>query len=160
MHASARADAFQIRRDDLSGPAARELVALHIAGMQASSPSDGVFALGLSALQKPDIAVWTVWRDARIAGIGALRDFGDRTAEVKSMRTHPDFLRRGVATLLLDHLIAHANARRIARLSLETGSGPQFEAAWSFYTRRGFVPGPAFAAYPATEFNRFLHLAL
>ena len=95
MRAAARADAFDIRRDDLSGPAARALVALHIAGMQASSPSDGVFALGLSALQKPDIAVWTVWRGARIAGIGALRDLGDRTAEVKSMRTHPDFLRRG-----------------------------------------------------------------
>ena len=34
----------------------------------------------------------------RIAGIGALKDLGDGTGEVKSMRPHPSFLRRGLRT--------------------------------------------------------------
>ena len=53
------------------------------------------------------------------------------------MRTHPNFLRQGVAATLLEHIIAVAHARGYRRLSLETGSGPGFEAAFL-----GFEPGP------------------
>jgi putative acetyltransferase len=48
----------------------------------------------------------------------------------------------------------------MARLSLETGSGPYFEPALSFYRRRGFVDGDAFAEYKRSAFNQFLHLTL
>jgi len=53
---------FDIREDDLSGTATRQLLALHLAGMHASSPPGHVFALDLSGLQAPDITVWTAWR--------------------------------------------------------------------------------------------------
>jgi putative acetyltransferase len=76
------------------------------------------------------------------------------------MRTHPAFLRRGVAAALLEHIIGEARARGLARLSLETGSGPAFEPALTLYRRRGFSPGEAFGDYKRTAFNQFFHLDL
>jgi putative acetyltransferase len=76
------------------------------------------------------------------------------------MRTHPDFLRRGVAAALLETIIAHARAEEVSRLSLETGSGLAFDPALALYRRRGFVNGPAFADYVLTDFNQCLHLVL
>jgi putative acetyltransferase len=119
-----------------------------------------VFALDLTGLVGPNITLWTVWRGDAIAGMGALKDLGDRTGELKSMRTHPDFLRQGVAAALLDFIIDTARTRGLTRLSLETGSGPYFEAALSLYRRRGFVEGEAFADYTRSPFNQFLHLTL
>jgi putative acetyltransferase len=104
--------------------------------------------------------MWSAWDASRIAGIGALKDLGDGTGEIKSMRTHPDYLRRGVAAAILDHLVSEARQRGLRRLSLETGSGPSFEAASALYRRRGFTAGEAFGGYRASEFNRFMHLPI
>lgn len=149
-----------IREDDLSGEATRALVALHLAGMHDNSPPDQVFALDLSGLQAPDITFWSVWRGEQIAGIGALKMLPDGSGELKSMRTHPQCLRKGVAACLLVHILAEARRRGLRRLSLETGSGPAFEPALALYRRHGFVNGEAFAEYTASEFNQFLHLPL
>jgi putative acetyltransferase len=151
---------WEIRADDLSSPAARDLVRLHLEGMHAHSPPGSVFALDFTGLRAPGVTVWTVWSGTQIAGMGALKDLGDGTGEVKSMRTHPDFLRRGVAAALLGHMIAVARARGMVRLSLETGSGAHFEPALSLYRRRGFFDGEAFGEYRRSAFNQFLHLAL
>ncbi len=151
---------FVIREDDLSGAAVRSLLALHLAGMHASSPPGHVFALDLTGLQTPDITVWTVWHDGALAAVGALRRLEDGTGEVKSMRTHPGHLRRGAGAALLEHIIATARARGLSRLSLETGSGPAFEPALALYRKRGFVDGEAFGGYERSHFNQFLHLPL
>ncbi len=147
-----------IREDDLTGEATRDLLALHLAGMHANSPPGHVFALDLSGLQRPDVTVWTAWEDTWIAGVGALKMLGEYTAEVKSMRTHPDFVRQGVGAAILEAIIAAARARGVRRLSLETGSGASFEPALALYRRRGFVNGEAFADYVQSDFNQFLHL--
>jgi putative acetyltransferase len=152
--------ALLIREDDLSGEAIRDLLRLHLAGMHASSPPGTVFALDLSGLKVPQVTLWSAWHGDAIAGMGALKELSPRHGEVKSMRTHPDFLRRGVAAAILEHIIATARERGMKRLSLETGSGPPFEAALALYRRRGFVNGDAFADYERSEFNQFLHLAL
>mgnify|MGYP004556709993 CR=1 FL=1 len=149
-----------IREDDLSGEPTRSLLALHLAGMHASSPPGSVFALDLSGLRVPEVTVWTAWRNGEVVGVGALKQLGDGTGEVKSMRTHPDHLRRGVAAALLDHLVAEARRRGLRRLSLETGSGPAFEPALALYRARGFSEGEAFSDYARSEFNQFLHLRL
>ena len=151
---------FAIREDDLSDPQTRELLRLHLEGMHANSPPGSVYALDDSGLRATDVTVWTVWQGTRLAGMGALRDFGDGTGELKSMRTHPDFLRRGVAALLLEHIIGIARRRGMTRLSLETGSGEAFEPALRLYRRRGFVDGEEFADYRRSAFNQFLHLSL
>ena len=89
-----------IRQDDLSGDATRALLTLHLSGMHQNSPPGHVFALDLSGLQAPNVTVWTAWDGDSIAGIGALKELGDGTAEVKSMRTHPAHLRKGVGAAL------------------------------------------------------------
>ncbi|QTC90078.1 GNAT family N-acetyltransferase [Brevundimonas goettingensis] len=152
--------ALQIRIDDLSGDQTRALLALHLAGMHANSPPDHVRALDLTGLQRPDVTVWTVWREGSIAGIGALKALPDGTGELKSMRTHPDHLRSRVAAALLEHIIGEAQARGYARLSLETGSGEAFDPALALYRRRGFIDGEAFSDYERSAFNQFLHLDL
>jgi len=115
---------FSIHVDDLTSEPTRRLLALHLAGMHASSPPGSVFALDLSGLKGSGVTVWSVRDGQEVVGIGALKELGDGSAEVKSMRTHPDHLRRGVAALLLDHIAREAKARGLTRLSLETGSGP------------------------------------
>lgn len=149
-----------IREDDLSGEATRALLALHLAGMHASSPPGQVFALDLSGLQAPNVTVWTAWYGDSIAGIGALKDLGGGVGELKSMRTHPEHLRKGVGAAILEHIIAEARGRGLRRLSLETGSGPAFEPALALYRKRGFADGEAFADYVRSEFNQFLHMEL
>jgi putative acetyltransferase len=149
-----------IREDDLSGEATRGLLELHLAGMHANSPPGSVFALDLSGLQRPEVTVWSAWDGAAILGVGALRALGGGAGEIKSMRTHPDHLRRGVAARLLAHIFDEARRRGLRRLSLETGRGPAFEPALALYRRTGFVDGAAFADYRPNAFSQFLHLDL
>jgi putative acetyltransferase len=151
---------FEIRLDDLSGEQTRALLALHLSGMHTNSPPGSVFALDLSGLQVPEITVWSVWETNTLLGIGALKMLDPVRGEIKSMRTHPEHLRRGVAAALLEHIILEARQRGLKRLSLETGSGPAFEPALTLYRRRGFTNGERFGDYTQTAFNQFLHLPL
>ena len=151
---------LEISQADLAAADVRALLAVHLSGMHASSPPDHVYALDLSGLQAPDVTVWTARIDGALAGIVALRDLGDGTGELKSMRTHPDYLRKGVAAALLEYAIGEARARGYGRLSLETGSGAAFEPALALYRRRGFAEGEAFGGYVPTTFNQLLHLPL
>jgi putative acetyltransferase len=145
---------------DLADRQVQALIAFHQRAMQEGSPPGHSFALDLSGLQDGAVTVWAVHVEDRVAAIGALKRLGAAQGEVKSMRTHPDFLRRGIAAALLETIIGHARAEGFTRLSLETGSGPAFEPALALYRRRGFVNGPAFADYTLTDFNQCLHLAL
>jgi putative acetyltransferase len=151
---------FDIRPDDLSSEAVRRLLAIHLAGMHANSPAEFVFALDLSGLMTPDVTVLTAWDGDELAGIGALKMLQDGSAEVKSMRTDPRHLRRGVAAALLERIIQTARERDVRRLSLETGRGEAFEPALALYRKRGFTDGGPFAGYEANAFSQFLHMDL
>lgn len=151
---------FEIRPADLSDPQTVDLLALHLSGMQANSPADAVFALDLSAMRASELSVWTAWNGVRIAAVGALRTLASDHGEIKSMRTHPEFLRQGAAAAMLAHIVEAARRRGMTRLSLETGSGLAFDPALALYRRHGFVDGPAFGDYEKSAFNQFLHLDL
>jgi putative acetyltransferase len=153
-------DVFEIKEDELSEEGTLTLLQIHLAGMRASSPPECVFALDLSGLKSPNVTVWTVRDNDLVVGIGALKELGSRCGELKSMRTHPEHLRRGIAAYLLDYLIEEARARGWRTLSLETGSGPAFEPALTLYRSRGFQDGPAFSDYQPNSFIQFLHLSL
>src|SRR5258708_30306882 len=149
-----------IREDDLTGDATPALLARHLSGMHETSPPGHVFALDLSGLQAANVTVWSAWDGDAIAGIAALKELGDGTGEVKSMRTHPAHLRKGVGAALLEHIIGAAQGRGLRRLSLETGRGPAFEPALALYRRRGFREGNAVGDYVPSDFNQAFHLAL
>ena len=152
---------YQIVIDDLSSEAVRALLELHLKGMMENTPADNVFALDLTGLQQPEVTVWSAWDQPNLAGIGALKQLDDGlTGELKSMRTAPDYLRKGVGAALLECIISYATSQNFKRLSLETGSGSSFDPALSLYRKRGFINGDAFGDYTNSEFNQFLHLAL
>tara|TARA_R110000796_G_scaffold14011_7_gene45200 strand:+ start:60985 stop:61440 length:456 start_codon:yes stop_codon:yes gene_type:complete len=151
---------LEIRLDDLSGQQVKDLLAAHLAGMQENSPPESVYALDLSGLLAANVSVWTAWDSDDLMGIGALKQLSSSTGEIKSMRTDTRHLRKGVGLAILDHIIAVARERGYRRLSLETGSGAEFEAALAMYRKRGFGNGEPFGDYKPTDFNQFLHLEL
>lgn len=94
------------------------------------------------------------------ASISALKITTDGNAEVKSARTHPDFLRIGADAAILETIIAATKRYGVQRLSLETGSRPAFELALKLYWLRRFVKAAAFGSYIPSELNQFFHLEL
>ena len=151
---------LEIREDDLSGEPTRALLALHLAEARSNTPTEFSFALDLSGLQTPNITVWTAWDGPALAGVCALKDLGDGSGEVKSMRTDPQHLRQGVASALLKHIITQARRRGMKRLLLETGTVAAYVPALALYRSHGFDDGEPFADYQPSDFNQFLHMEL
>ncbi len=149
-----------IIKDDLTGPDIRGLLETHFAGMLASSPKDSCHFLDFEGLKAPGVTFWSVWNDDALMGCGALKVHDADLGEIKSMRTHGDHLRKGAGAAMLDHIIAVARARGLTRLSLETGSGPAFDAAHGLYLRYGFEYCGPFADYRDDPFSRFMTLRL
>ena len=151
---------MELREGGLDDPRVDALIRHHLAEARASTPQDNAHALGPEALRHPDIAFWSMWDGDDLLGFAALRHLSPDHGEVKSMRTAPTALRRGVARAILTHLIALARTRGYARLSLETGTAPMFAAANRLYETAGFVDCDAFGGYPDSPHNRFMTLAL
>ncbi len=138
---------MEIRIDDLRGPEIAALLTEHLECMAQVSPPESRHALDLEQLRQPGITFWTVWDDRQLAGCGALKEVDLSHGEVKSMRTAKTHRRQGVASTLLQHIIAEAKRRGYRRLSLETGSVPYFEPARSLYRKAGFEACEAFVGY-------------
>lgn len=151
---------IRILKDDLSGPEIALLLQEHLDGMFAHSPPESVHAIDLEQLRRPEIAFWSAWAGDALAGCGALKELDPKQGEIKSMRTRQAYLRQGVGAKLLDTIILTARARGYERLSLETGSGPAFEAAHAFYRRHEFEECGPFGAYVDDPFSRFFTLRL
>lgn len=147
---------FEIHADDLSGPEITALLEEHVAAARRHSPVGCAHALDLSALRAPGISFWSVWEGARLAGCGALKRLEPRHAEIKSMRTATPFLRRGVASALLTHMLDVARERGDRRISLETGRNEHFAAARALYARFGFTVCGPFAGYADNAFSVFM----
>lgn len=152
---------MEIRRDDLRDPRVHALLSLHLAFMHQTSPKESVHALDLEALRRPEINFYTAWEGEVLLGCGALLALSPDHGEIKSMRTDPAHLRKGVGAAILQHLIDEARRRGYRRLSLETGTQGYFAPAHQLYLRFGFVPAPAFGDYPADDPNStFFSLSL
>jgi putative acetyltransferase len=129
---------MDIRIDDLRGSEIAALLQEHLDEMFLHSPPESVHALDLQALRRPDITFWTVWQDGELMGCGALRAIDATHGEIKSMRTARRHLRKGVAAMLMRHILQQARGRGYRRLSLETGSPDVFQPARAMYERFGF----------------------
>jgi putative acetyltransferase len=151
---------MRIEVDDVSRPEVVALVDYHLRSMHAISPPDSVFALDLSGLKHPSVTFWTAWDGDDLLGMGGLKQLDADHGEIKSMRTAPNALRRGVAGRMLDHILAEARTRKYRRLSLETGSNAPFAPAWAMYARAGFVPCAPFGSYRDIDFSRYFTIEL
>lgn len=148
---------MDIREGGLDEPQVIDLLRLHATGMLANSPEGSCHFLDLSGLKTPDITFWSAWDGDELLGIGALKALGGDEGEIKSMRTKPEHLGKGVGAHLLQKIMATARERQYHRLSLETGSTPAFDAAIALYRKFGFSESGAFGDYPADDpFSRFM----
>ena len=151
---------MKITEGGLDDPGVLALLGEHLRGMADHSPPESIHALDVDGLKAPDISFWTMRDGDEVVGCIALKQLDDRHGEIKSMRTSSVHLRRGVAAALLEHLMAEARRRSYARLSLETGSGPGFDAAHALYRKYGFEYCGPFADYRDDPFSRFMTLEL
>ncbi len=145
---------------DFDDPQVIDLLRFHLSGMLEDSPPGTSYALDLSGLRAPAITFLTAWDGEALLGCGALKELSPESGEIKSMRTWPQHLRKGVAAAILAEILALARSRGYRRLSLETGTGEAFEPALAMYRRHGFVNGGVFGDYRESDFNQFLHLEL
>jgi putative acetyltransferase len=148
---------MEVRAGGLDDARVIALLELHARSMLASSPKDSCHFLDLSALKAPEVTFWSAWEEDELLGCGALKQLDPAHGEIKSMRTAPGHVRRGVAAALLERILETARERGYQRLSLETGSGPTFDAAHALYRRFGFIECSAFGDYRADDpFSRFM----
>jgi putative acetyltransferase len=151
---------FTFRENDLDSGDVRSLLDLHFASMRSISPPEACHVLPASGLREPGLTFWSMREDGRLLGVGALKELAPDHGEVKSMRTAPDALGRGVGSAMLAHIVAEARSRRYRRLSLETGSTEPFAAALHLYRREGFTPCGPFGGYQPTPFTRYFSRVL
>jgi putative acetyltransferase len=147
---------MDIKIDDLSGSEIHQLLQEHLQSMALHSPPESVHALDIEALRQPEITFWTVWKNGELLGCGALKELDSRHAEIKSMRTSSQHLRKGVAKNLLNHILEEAGRRGYSRLSLETGSMEAFEPARQLYAEFGFTYCEPFADYVEDPYSVFM----
>ena len=76
------------------------------------------------------------------------------------MRTAQAYMRQGVASAILRHIIAEARRRGYTRLSLETGSMDFFAPAHQLYRSFGFTTCEPFGAYKPDPNSTFMTLVL
>lgn len=131
------------------------LLALHFQAMRAQSPPSACHVLPADGLRAPNIAFWSLREGERLLGVGSLKTLDPAHGEIKSMRTAPEALGRGIGTALLRYPTAEASRRGMTRLSLETCSTAPFAAALRLYEREGFTACGPFGDYEPSSFTRF-----
>ena len=143
--------------DDLSGPAIAAFLTEHIEEMRSITPLESKHALDLDGLRRPEITFWSVLDgDDAVVGCGAVKALDASHAELKSMRTAQARKRSGIASLLLEHILAEATRMAFARISLETGSADFFRPARSLYEKYGFDYCEPFADYRLDPHSVFM----
>ena len=148
--------------DDVTG---KEIIALleeHVRCMrEVHNPSEYcAVALNLEQVRHPDVTFWSVWEGPELAGCGAIKALDETHAELKSMRTAEAHQRKGVAKLLLQHIINESRKRGFKRVSLETGSVDYFSAARHLYHQHGFEECEPFADYVVDPHSIFMTIQL
>ena len=147
---------MEIRIGELRNKEVINLLKEHHEDMLSHSPPDSVHALDLSALESPDITFWSFWVNQELAGIVALKELETEHGEIKSMRTSTNYLRKGIARKLLEHIISQANIRSYKKLSLETGTMGAFLPAQRLYHKFGFQECKPFGNYKEDPYSMFM----
>jgi GNAT superfamily N-acetyltransferase len=140
-------DRIEIRREAITSPIARALIADLNAELSAMYPEEGANHFRLDAEEvAPGRGAFVAARAGeRLVGCGAVRRLDADTAEIKRMFVRREARGRGIGRLLLATLEGEALGLGVRRLVLETGER-QAEAL-ALYTRAGFARIPAFGEY-------------
>ena len=146
----------EITIDDPGAPDVRRLLAAHLAFARALTPAEDAHALDVDGLLDPSVTFFGFRRDGELLAVGALKHLGPDHAEVKSMHTLAEARGQGIGRRMIEHLIEVARAAGYRRLSLETGSMPEFAPARALYASAGFEGCEPFGDYRATQNNAYM----
>lgn len=151
---------MDIRIGSPDRPEIRALLSEHLQSMTEHSPAESIHALPLGHYNSPKLTLWGAWDNQQLLGTGALMELSAQHAEIKSMRTATQHLRRGVASALLTHILGIAAERGYQQLSLETGTAPAFKPAQQLYLAFGFEYCGPFGDYVEDPYSTFMSLKL
>jgi putative acetyltransferase len=146
--------------DDLSGPEIAAFLEEHVQEMRSITPLESKHALDLDGLRQPEITFWSVLDGGALVGCGAIKRLDADHAELKSMRTTTARKRGGIASLLMEHILAEARRLGFTRMSLETGSAEFFQPARKLYEKFGFDYCEPFAEYTLDPHSVYMTRAL
>lgn len=147
---------LQFVKADLTDSRVQQLLQTHTQRALANARCRQGHALDLGALRQPDIDVRAILREDKPIAVGALRAINATHGELKSMFVADEARGQGVGHALLNHLVDHARAKGMTRLSLETGASSYFDAARALYARNGFEVCEAFADLPPHDDSVFM----
>lgn len=86
-----------------------------------------------------------IYIDEKPAACGAFKKFSEDTVEIKRMYTHPDFRKRGLATVIVQELESWAKESGYAKAVLE--SSLEQNEALSVYEKSGYCRIPNYGQY-------------
>ena len=133
--------------DNFDNLEVNELLTKHFVELRAASPEGSAHVLDIEGLKIPSIKFWSLWKNDKLIGCGALKFLDNEHGEFKSIRIHDNFRKKGYGIIVINHLINEAEKLNIKRLSIETGAGEFFAPARKLFDKCGFRPCSPFAHY-------------
>jgi GNAT superfamily N-acetyltransferase len=113
--------------------------------LQLPYPAESRHAFSIEKLLREGVAFFVLRYEGKPAGCGGIKLFSSEYGEVKRMYVRPAFRGLGLGKAILDQLAAHARARKVNLLRLETGIY-QTEAV-GLYDKYGFQRRGPFGDY-------------
>lgn len=132
------------------------LHARHTAAMHHDTPPESIHMLPASALAAEGIWFYVLREGGAPLAMGALKRIDPTHAEIKSMHVLAETRGRGLARVLLRHLVTAAQGLGFARVSLETGTQEGFGPARALYLAEGFCECGPFEGYHLDPFSVFM----
>ena len=133
-----------------------DLLVKHFIELRAASPEGSAHVLDIPGLKISSIKFWSLWKDEKLFGCGALKFLDKSHGEFKSIRIHDNFRHQGLSVKIIEHLIEEAKKLDIQRISIETGAGKFFEPARKLFKKCNFLPCKPFAHYKADQNSIYL----
>ena len=133
--------------DNFDNLEVNELLTKHFVELRAASPEGSAHVLDIEGLKIPSIKFWSLWKNDKLIGCGALKFLDKEHGEFKSIRIHDNFRKQGQGINVINHLINEAKKLNIKRISIETGAGDFFIPARKLFKRTGFSECEPFAHY-------------
>ena len=133
--------------DNFNNSEVNELLTKHFVELRAASPEGSAHVLDIPGLKVPSIKFWSLWKNDKLIGCGALKFLDEGHGEFKSIRIHDDFRKQGHGLKVIINLINEAKKLKIKRLSIETGAGDFFIPARKLFKKSGFTVCEPFAHY-------------
>ncbi len=147
-------------QNNFDDPKVNKLLVKHFIELRSVSPEGSAHVLDIEGLKDPSIKFWSLWKDDKLMGCGALKFLNESHGEFKSIRVDDRFRNKGYGIIVINYLIEEAKKLNIQKLSLETGSGNFFTPARKLFIKCGFKVCKPFAHYKDDENSCYMSMLI